>query len=313
MTRDDQTHDRTLPRKEAYSASRWALLVHGGAGFVPRENEQAHALGCLRAAREASKILARNGSSLDAVEAAVRLLEDNPLFNAGTGAALNEHGDVALDASIMCGATLRAGAVAVLPPFANPISIARAILEENRHVMYAGEGAVRTAERLGFQASTQDAMRTDRARAQWQRARDSEGKAGGTVGAVAVDLAGHCAAATSTGGTANKKLGRVGDAPVIGAGTFADDMLGAVSSTGHGEAFLRMVFAARMAMQMHDDPAGTADKLLRDMQRITEGTGGVIALTRDGRAVWAHSSPTMSWALVRATESSENLDEFFGI
>ncbi len=204
----------------------WGVLVHGGAGHVPAERRPRHIEGCARASRAGAEILARGGSALDAVEIAVRVLEDDPSFNAGTGACLNAEGRVEHDASIMSGIDLRAGAVCALSGFANPIAIARAVLDDGRHVLYAAEGARAFAAAHRFVEVDPAALVTEAARAAWEAAKRSgaaAGWAGGTVGAVARDASGHVAAATSTGGTMNKRPGRVGDSPLIGAGCFADD------------------------------------------------------------------------------------------
>jgi beta-aspartyl-peptidase (threonine type) len=202
------------PSTFARGPSRWVILVHGGAGDIDGERVPAHAAGCLAAAELGAKILRRGGSALDAVQAAVRALEDDPKFNAGTGACLNEEGEVELDASIMEGTTMRAGGVAALPPFKNPIAIARAVLEEGKHVLYASEGAARFAAAHGFSPATQDDLRTEHALKRWHDVRANravEGWAGGTVGAVARDIEGHVAAATITGGMMDKRVGRLGD------------------------------------------------------------------------------------------------------
>ncbi len=195
---------------------RWAVLVHGGAGARRRAaRRSAQIAGARAAAIAAAEVLQAGGSALDAVERAVVMLEDDPNFNAGTGACLNEEGLIELDAAIMEGAALRGGGVCALPPFLNPIAVARAVLDEGRHVLYAGEGAARFARERGFTPSTSEAMTTPDARARWQANLVKRGApaAGpqGTVGAVARDWKGRLAAATSTGGVANKRTGRVGD------------------------------------------------------------------------------------------------------
>jgi beta-aspartyl-peptidase (threonine type) len=219
----------------------FAVLVHGGAGAVPEARREAHVQGCLQAARLAGELLRGGASALDAAEAAVRALEDDPLFNAGTGAALNAEGKVEHDASIMEGAELRAGAVCALQGFAAPISVARAALEDGLHLLYAGPGARAFALRRGFSPVPDEQLITEAARAALEKARADPaamGWAGGTVGAVVIDRRGDLAAATSTGGLVNKSPGRVGDSPLIGAGTYADNEAGAVSTTGHGEGMI---------------------------------------------------------------------------
>ncbi|CAN93192.1 MULTISPECIES: isoaspartyl peptidase/L-asparaginase [Sorangium] len=282
---------------------RRTVLVHGGAGNVAPERRPLHAAGCLRAAREGARVLSEGGSALDAVERAVRVLEDDPLFNAGTGACLNEEGHVELDASIMEGRGLRAGAVCALSEFAEPIAIARAALEDGRHVLYAAHGAARFARMKGFTPVGEAALITEAARealAAAQQGVRATSWAGNTVGAVALDEGGLTAAATSTGGTVNKRVGRVGDSPLIGAGTYADDEAGAVSTTGHGEGMIRLVVAHSAVERMR---AGTcavdaASGIIAHLAERLDITGGVIALDRTGRFGLARSTATMSWAAV---------------
>ncbi len=306
----------TGPKSIERGPSQWVILVHGGAGDIDVSRVPVHAAGCLAAAELGAKVLREGGSALDAVEASVRALEDDPIFNSGTGACLTEDGDIELDASIMEGTSLRGGGVAVLPPFKNPIAIARAVLEDGRHVLYAGAGAARFAEEKGFIRSTLEAMRTEAALERWQAVREhrAEGNwAGGTVGAVARDSLGHVAAATSTGGAMGKHAGRIGDSPILGAGTYADDLLGAVSATGKGESFIRTTFAVRLAEGLARlrrtgglGPAALA--LLGELQRRVGGEGGTIVVDADGRAAAAHNTKTMGYALVRAA-GNENEEE----
>ena len=292
-----------MTEHRTYDPARWVILVHGGAGNVPVERRSLHEQGCARAAEAGAAILRASGSALDAVEAAVRALEDDPLFNAGTGACLNEDGVIELDAAIMDGATARAGAVAAMPPFKNAISIARAAMEDGRHLMYAAHGAARFAMQKGFARATVEDLRTEAALQRWTELREGraneKGWAGGTVGAVARDEAGHVAAATSTGGMMDKAAGRVGDSPIIGAGTFADDAFGAASTTGHGEAFIRTVFAARVVEHLSGETGANIARDLERMKALTGGDGGVIVIDRDGRAAWARNTATMSFAVVR--------------
>jgi beta-aspartyl-peptidase (threonine type) len=294
----------TKPVAEAWGADggTWALLVHGGAGRIAPERVALHVAGCRAAARAGASVLARGGSALDAAQAAVHVLEDDPLFNAGTGACLNADGLVELDAAVMEGAGLRAGAVAALPPFRNPIAIARAALEDGRHVLYAGQGAARFAIEHGFSRVASEAMTTEDARAQWTRALEA-GDAiwhspGGTVGAVARDASGTVAAATSTGGMIQKRPGRVGDSPILGAGTYADDDTGACSATGHGEAAMRMVLAktATDALRGRSHPEDAARLAIHVLGTRFDAWGGLILVDRAGRLGWARNTSTMAWA-----------------
>lgn len=283
--------------------SRWSIVVHGGAGDVPPERVPLHIAGCERAAAAGAEVLANGGTAVDAVQRAVEVLEDDPLFNAGTGACLDEEGHIALDASIMDGADLRAGAVAALPPFRHPIAIARKVMAETRHVLLAGEGALRFAIERGFERADETEMITEMAIAKWNAARAkhaSETWAGGTVGAAARDERGHVAAATSTGGMVNKKVGRVGDSPILGAGTYADDLAGACSTTGHGEAMMRVCLAktAIDAMAAGRAPEEAARASIATMKARTRETGGAIVVAKDGSVGLARSTRTMSWAAV---------------
>jgi beta-aspartyl-peptidase (threonine type) len=286
----------------AHGSSAWAVLVHGGAGDRMPGHIDRHQEGCRAAARVAAQVLRAGGSALDAVERAVVVLEDDPNFNAGTGASLNEEGLIELDASVIEGAGLRAGGVCALPPFRNPISIARAVLEDGRHVLYAGEGAARFAVDRGFSRSTSEALTTEAAKERWLSAR-ARANRGDTVGAVARDASGTVAAATSTGGRASKRPGRVGDSPVLGAGTYADNDAGACSATGDGEAILRVGLARSAIDRMREGavPEDVARAVLEAMRGRVGGTGGVILVDRLGRLGLARSAPTMVWAAAGET------------
>ncbi len=284
----------------------WAVLVHGGAGDLHSERAEAHIAGCREAVRVAAELLQAGASALDAVERAVSVLEDNPCFNAGTGACLNASGLIELDAALMEGEGLRAGGVCALPPFLHPIEIARAALEDGRHVLYAAEGAARFARERGFAPVSSEVMTTEAARVRWNAAREGkagEGWAGGTVGAVVRDLRGTLAAATSTGGLVNKRVGRVGDSPLLGAGTYADNESGACSATGVGEAIMRVTLAksATDALRTGALPEHAARDAVRRMAARVAGTGGLILVDRDGRLGLARNTSSMSWAAAGAT------------
>ena len=280
------------------------LAVHGGAGTVPRgslsaERERAYHDGLTEALRAGSRVLGGGGSSLDAVEAAVRVLEDAPCFNAGLGAVFTADAGHELDASIMNGRDLTAGAVTGVRHVANPVSLARLVLERSDHVLLAGAGAEEFALRHGMPHSTQDYFFTQRrwdlllAAKRAKRAKEAGGESGGTVGAVAVDRAGDLAAATSTGGMTNMLPGRVGDSPVIGAGTYADNRTVAVSCTGVGEVFLRGVAAYDIAALMDYTGATVADAartVLLEKIPALGATGGAIALDPAGALAVPHSS-----------------------
>lgn len=279
------------------------VVVHGGAGDVPLASRDAHRAGCARAAATGLAVLERGGTSLAAVEAAVRVLEDDPLYNAGTGACLTADGTLELDASIMEGASLRAGAVTCLPPFVAPIAIARAVLESGKHVLYAGAGAARFAESAGFVPASPDAMITPGARARLAEVlagRGESGWAGGTVGAVACDASGRLAAATSTGGMVAKAPGRVGDSPILGAGTYADDTLGAASATGHGEAAIRLGLTRLVCEACRNvDAQAAAELAIATFGERVAGKGGLIVLDPRGRVGLAWNTATMTHAVAR--------------
>ncbi|WP_373048353.1 isoaspartyl peptidase/L-asparaginase family protein [Vulgatibacter sp.] len=280
-----------------------AILVHGGAGAIfPDDRAHACARGCLEAARAGHRILAAGGSALDAAVAACVVLEDDPAFNAGTGSVLNADGEVEMDACLMDGSNLRAGAVAAIRGVRNPIEVARLVLERSPHVLLAGSGAERFARAQGVAPWPASLLVTERALTRWQKERD-EGWTNkpGTVGAVAVDAQGHVAAATSTGGISSKHPGRVGDSPLPGAGTYADDETGAVSATGQGEAIIRVVLAKFACDQLAagDHPQAAAEAAVRRLGRV-QGEGGLVVVDRQGRIGLAANTARMSRGWVDA-------------
>lgn len=248
-----------------------AIIVHGGAGMTPPERHDRLRAGVRAAAGVGDAILAAGGSALDAVVAAVRVLEDDPEFNAGLGSALTRDGTVETDASVMCGATQRVGAVAAVPDLGCAIALARAVLDRGEHAILAGPSAWDFAREVGISPAL-GSLITDRAR---QRLAEK-----GTVGAVARDRDGRFAAATSTGGISGKRRGRVGDSPIPGAGTWADDHV-ALSATGDGEAILRVALTRMISLRGGDLRTAITDSL-RELARITGGNAGVIGVDRDG-------------------------------
>jgi beta-aspartyl-peptidase (threonine type) len=278
----------------------YGLIVHGGAGDLAGERLDEQIAGCHGAAESAKRILEQGGSALDAVQAAVLVLEDDPRFNAASGGALTCDGTLELDAAIMEGSGLRAGAVCGLPPFKNPIAIARAALEDGKHVLYCAAGAAAFARQHGFEPADPSSMITDEARAQLAAQLAQLGGAwpSGTVGAVARDKHGHLAAATSTGGITGKRSGRVGDSPLLGAGTYADDTLGAASATGRGEGIMRIGLCSRImhALGASQQPGHAGFDALQLMKQRTSALGGVIVVDRDGRIGWARSTHSMAYA-----------------
>ena len=280
---------------------RWSVLVHGGAGDVPDESLAGHIDGAVLAVKRAVATLTAGGSGIDAAQHAIEVLEDDSRFNAGTGACLNSAGKLELDAAIMEGRDLRAGALCSLPAFRHPIAIARAILDAQEHVLYAAAGASAFAEAHGFVRADENEMITEAARDRLERRLVGlvDGNwAGGTVGVVVRDPNGTVVAATSTGGKVGKAPGRVGDSPILGAGTYADDAAGACSSTGDGEAFMRVCLAKTaiewLRMGMHPDDA--ARGAIRYVLERAGGIGGMILIDRHGRLGWARSTRTMTWA-----------------
>jgi len=264
-----------------------AIIVHGGAGPIKDDSLPERLQGCKDAALAGWKILDQGGSSLDAVEAAVMALEDNSLFNAGTGSTLNSLGQIEMDAAIMEGESLRAGAVAAVSGIKNPIKLARQIMEDGRHVMLAGNGALMFARQIGFAEISSESLISERERNRWQNAH-------GTVGCVAFDREGKLAVATSTGGIFNKLPGRVGDSPLLGCGTYANKH-GAVSCTGHGEAIMRILMAraALEYLQNGIEPFEAARRAVDDLEQLTGSSGGLILIDPCGRLAYARNTTHM--------------------
>ena len=289
--------------------SHFALVIHGGAGVIERDQLSAAEEQAIRADLEAALeagnvVLAAGGSALDAAQAAGVALEESPRFNAGKGAVYNAEGRHELDASVMEGHTRRAGAVAGVETIRNPVKLARAVMEHSPHVMMISAGAERFAdtqpqiERVAndwFDTETRRAQLDQEQARERSEAEGLRGKYFGTVGAVALDVHGNLAAATSTGGMTNKRYGRVGDSPVIGAGTWADERC-AVSGTGWGEFFLRNVVAHDIAARIAYGGAtlaAAADAVI--LQRVPElgGDGGAIAVDRNGNIAMPFSTVGM--------------------
>jgi beta-aspartyl-peptidase (threonine type) len=283
-----------------------AVLVHGGAGTRPMDDPTPYFAGTRKAAEEALRILLQGGSALDAAQAAAVILEDDPSFNAGTGAALTSAGDVELDASGMDGETLRAGGVACVKTVKNPILLARRVLTDTPHVLLCGPGADAFARECGIPAIDNASLITPRQRARWeelhQQAKtigaDGVRKRIGTIGCVAVDARGGVAACTSTGGTMYKRPGRVGDTPVIGAGTWADNREAAASATGLGEAILKTTLSRAACLRVRDGDSPL--QAARHAMNLLQGEGGIILAGPDGRLGWAYNTPRMARAVIRA-------------
>lgn len=273
--------------------SKPAIIVHGGAGPIKDGSLPQRLDGCKDAALAGWKILQQGGSALDAVEAAVVALEDNPLFNAGTGSTLNSLGQVEMDAAIMEGETLRAGAVAAVQRIKNPISLARRIMEDGRHLLFAGEGALFFARRIGFPECSAEALIVEHERTRWQEKH-------GTVGCVVLDSNGRIAAATSTGGIFNKLPGRIGDSALLGCGTYANEY-GGVSCTGQGEAIIRIVMAksALDFLKQGADPQTAANQAFALLAQKTGSSAGLIMIDRQGNIGFARNTEQMPVAFIR--------------
>jgi beta-aspartyl-peptidase (threonine type) len=322
----------TLHAAQAEQAMKkpYGLVIHGGAGVIVRDKlspelEAQYRAELQRSLEAGYAVLAAGGSALDAVVAAIKPLEDSPLFNAGKGAVLNADGQCELDASIMDGRTLAAGAIAGVTRVKNPITLARAVMEKSPHVMFTGAGAERFAEQLGgIDLVPNEYFQTDRRREDLRRAQEKEKqernrraslgrrdgpvfatsdendsidreRKWGTVGCAALDQQGNLAAGTSTGGMTNKKFGRVGDAPIIGAGTYAGNATCAVSATGHGEYFIRIGVARDIAAQMEYKGATLAQAAEASLAKVAQlgGDGGVVAIDREGRVAMPFNTPGM--------------------
>lgn len=279
-----------------------AIVVHGGAGDLDPGMGDAARAGCQRAVEAGLAVLSAGGTAMDAVVAAVRVLEEDPTFNAGVGAALTREGTIECDAAIMDGATRRIGAVAAMKDAGEAISVARAVLEDGEHVLLCGDGAWAFAREKGFAPRPEAELMTEKSRRRWEAARQKRASAmGGTVGASAIDGAGHVAAATSTGGVTFKRVGRIGDTPLCGCGTYADDEGGAASATGIGEAIIRVTMTRVCvdAMRGGASASRAAWAAVDELGRVTGGQAGIIACDARGRLGAALSTSTMSFGAGR--------------
>lgn len=288
------------------ASSETALVIHGGAGSLSADEmsdarEEAYRTALRAALRDGNEVLQDGGSALDAVQAAITTMETDTLFNAARGAVLTSEGTVELDAAIMDGATRNAGALTGVKTVKHPIRLARAIMEDSYHVMFAQEGAEAFAEKQGLELVDNDYFITAARRSgEGKQAADPPEAQGpnekyGTVGAVALDAEGNLAAGTSTGGISNKEFGRVGDSPIIGAGTYAHNASCAVSATGQGEFFIRGVAAHSVASRMRFGGVSLGEAAQATINDIEElgGLGGVIALDRDGNIATPFSTGGM--------------------
>ncbi|MEI6683745.1 MAG: isoaspartyl peptidase/L-asparaginase [Bacteroidota bacterium] len=301
----------------------WVLVIHGGAGgpakgTMTAKEEQAYLDKLNEALKIGSGVLSHGGSSLDAVETVVRFMEDCPLFNAGKGAVLNENGKAELDAAIMDGQTGMAGAVACVTTIKNPVTAARRVMEKTSHVMLCGSGAEKFARSQQLEMVDPTYFITPERLAAWKKSRpvpsakpeknEPSTEKHGTVGAVALDENGNLAAATSTGGMMGKMTGRIGDSPLIGAGTYARNQTCAVSATGHGEFFIRNVVAYDMSaiMEYRGAPLEEAGKIIiQDKLRNQKADGGLIAVDKDGNITMPFNTNAMFRGFARSTGEQE--------
>lgn len=284
-----------------------AIVVHGGAWEIPDRLIDRHERGCIRAARLGHDVLRDGGTALDAVEAAVRDLENDETFDAGRGSFLNRDGIVVLDAGVMDGDTMRSGAVASVQGIANPVTVARRLLEENAARLLVGSGAEDFAVEVGIDLVSTDELVTDAALEYYRTHRSEdlrqlfEPVPKGTVGAIALDTFGSIAAATSTGGLPGKRRGRVGDSPIVGAGFFAESGVGGASATGHGESIMT-VGLSRVAVEAMRDGMAAGDAARRAVDSLRHprfaGAGGLITLDASGRAGFAHTTSRMARAWI---------------
>ncbi len=296
------------------AANNYSIMVHGGAGALDNVKDDKTAFRYLESIRQVLEhgrnVITLGGSALQAVEACASLLEDDPVFNAGCGSVLNEDGKVEMDAAIMDGRDLSAGAVAAVDNIANPVQLARLVMSKSEHVMLISEGAMRFAEHCGMSRVPEDYFYTPDRIEQLHQARlqhkimldhddteeDTEDQKYGTIGAIALDPAGNLAAATSTGGIVNKRMGRVGDSPIVGAGVYADNETCAVSATGFGEDFMRSVISKTISdfIWMKEMNARQAtDAGIDYLVRKVNGRGGVIVIDKAGNCASGFSTKKM--------------------
>jgi len=289
------------------------LIVHGGAGDISQETHQAHVEGCRRAADAGWAVLERGGSALDAVEAAVRVMEDDPAFDAGYGSFLNAAAQVELDAIIMDGRDLDFGAVAAVQRVRHPVTLARLVMTESEHAMLAGAGAEAFAREHGLPLCPPEELLAGRELERWRAAHQERETRffpknlvsttpSDTVGAVALDADGNLATATSTGGTFNKLPGRVGDSPLVGCGAYADNRTGAVSATGLGEPLMKVVISKTACdfIARGTTAQEAADAAIALLAERTTGHGGLIVLDRLGRIGIAHNTSYIAYATITA-------------
>lgn len=289
------------------------LIVHGGAWNIPTDQEVAHLTGVQAAISAAWPLLEKGSTALDAVEAAVKVLEADPTFDSGRGAFLNSKGEIELDAMIMDGATLDFGSIAAVQNLLHPVSLARKLMESPEFRMLVGTGAQAFAEAQGFEALPPQALLTERELFFFKQIKDETAfrshhpfgdLPGDTVGAVALDQYGNIAAATSTGGTPRKWPGRVGDSPIPGAGAYADNEFGGASTTGWGESIMKILLAKTMIDGLANGRTAqeAADQAIARLAKRVKGLGGLIAIAKNGDYSWAYNTPKMAFAYMDTEE-----------
>jgi beta-aspartyl-peptidase (threonine type) len=304
---------------KAQSSKNYALVIHGGAGVMDQKSMtpemQAEYLAVLnRVLQVGDSVLSHGGTCLDAVEKTVVIMEDSPLFNAGKGAVFTHDGLVELDASVMDGKSLKAGAIAAVRDIKNPIRVARAVMEKSEHVLLNGAGASQFAKEQGFEQVQNSYFHTEKRYKQLQEILKKEREAGindkhGTVGCVALDKYGNIAAGTSTGGMTNKKYGRIGDSPIIGAGTYANNETGGFSCTGHGEYYIRLGFSRDISALMEYKKLSVQEACREEVLKLTKlgGTGGVIGLDRKGNIAMEFNTSGMFRGYIKSNGEKEVL------
>ncbi len=279
------------------------IVVHGGAGNIPENNAHLYSSGVKKAAEIGLNVLRSGGSALDAVEAAVRYMEDDPTFDAGKGSVLNRDGFIEMDAIIIDGASLGMGSVAGVRKVRNPVKLARIIMERTDHNMFIGDSADNLAKQFGLKLESLSYFITDRRRKEWEKMKEGRldpirSSIYSTVGAVAMDSKGNLAAATSTGGIPFKMPGRVGDTPLIGCGAYADNELGAASATGLGETIMKVILSktALEYIKIEGDPMKAAVRAIELMERKVGGGAGLIIIDPNGDVGIAYNTPRMAFA-----------------
>ena len=297
----------------AQTGTKYALVLHGGAGVMSQksmtpEMQKAYLSDLNRALQTGDSVLKAGGTCMDAVVRTIMVMEDSPLFNAGKGAVFAHDGTVELDASVMDGKTLAAGAVAGITDVKNPILLAKTVMEKSEHVFLTGKGASQFAAEQGFKLVPNSYFHTEKRYQQLQELLKKEREAGqgdkhGTVGCVALDRYGHIAAGTSTGGMNNKKYGRVGDAPIIGAGTYANNETGGFSCTGHGEYYIRLGFSRDISAMMEYRKLDIQKACQLEIEKLTKlgGTGGVIGLDKAGKIAMEFNTSGMFRGYIKST------------